>query len=524
MSWRKRVFDVLPALSIRGGPLRGAMRTVTVAWMFGVVWMSCISGSQVNRFGKLLGFTNRDFGYMSAIAFAAYFAQLLAAAMIERTGLRKYQFIFYASMHRMLWLAIAAVPLVLNPGSVAIATFLAIYAMAAVLAHISTPPWYNWMGDLIPRRIRGRYLASRSRWTLPIQIIAVMATGYILDLATLKDPGGAPIAEITIETQPYLLWAICAIFAVGAIFGTIDVLLFLRMREIVSPPLLSRPDARQQRPLAALENGLVGLGRFLIQAVKDRVFLNYSLYGGTIAFSLTVGGHFFVRNALENIGYSNFGTNVVFMVSGAVAAFFTVRLWGRLIDRWGQRATLILCTAGVVFSPVGWFVIPPCRPGEMWLAYLIGASTCMFGAIMWSGINLAQTSIILGFSQSAGRSKYVAAAAAFTAIGGFAGGLVGGHLADFFDYLQRDPIVVGPFRWNNWHLTFLVSMGARAAALIWLIGMHDPHGRPFRDVMRLIRFNAYNNVMPRLFWPLRAMGQWLARRRAGRQNQSRPQQ
>ena len=102
----------------------------------------------------------------------------------------------------------------------------------------------------------------------------------------------------------------------------------------------------------------------------DCVF-NYSLYGATIAFSMTVGGFFFVRNAMENIGYSSFGTNIVFMVSGVVASLLTARLWGRLRDRWGRRPGLILCTAGVVFSPIGWFVIPTSCAGRRLTSMLV---------------------------------------------------------------------------------------------------------------------------------------------------------
>ena len=35
MSWRRKSFDVLPALSVRGQPLRSSLRLVTAAWMLG---------------------------------------------------------------------------------------------------------------------------------------------------------------------------------------------------------------------------------------------------------------------------------------------------------------------------------------------------------------------------------------------------------------------------------------------------------------------------------------------------------
>jgi len=507
MSWRAKSFEVLPALRVGGKPLRRALRTVTTAWMFGVVWMSCISGSQMTLFGRLLGFSDLDFGILGSLPFAATFAQLVAAVLIERTGVRKYRFIYYAAIHRMLWLVVGAVPLLLKPGRAAIATFLAVYTVSNILGQMAMPPWQTWMADLIPRRIRGRYLADRRIWTLPIQIFSVLVAGLILDQNTVA---GAPM---TIAAQPALLVTISALFAIGAVFGTIDVLLFLRVREIVSPPLL-RPSAARRKRWVSLTSGVSETFGAIRAAFTDRVFRNYALYGATIAFSMTVGGQFFWLNALENLGYSKLGANAVFLVCGAVTSLLTARLWGRLIDSWGRRPILILATVGVVFSPAGWFLIPP---GRMFLAYLFGVLACMVGGAMWSAINLAQISTIWGFSETSGRSKYVAAAAVVAAIGGFAGGLTGGAIAQTLRFMQADPIYLGPFPLINYHVNFLASMCARALSLIWLIGMPDQHARPFRDVLRQIRFNAYNNVMPRLFGPVRAWTRFLQQRRSARE-------
>jgi len=537
VSWRRRVFDALPALSVRGAHLRDSLRTVTVAWMFGVVWMSCISGSQMTVFARLLGFSDEHFGYYQAIGYAAFAAQLVSAVMIERTGLRKHQFLFFATIHRLGWLAIAAVPLLLKPGPAAVGTFLGLYAVTAVLSHMHMPAWTNWMGDLIPRRIRGRYLANRRMWTIPIQVVTVLTVGLILDQVTVAD------APLTPQAQPVLVWAICIIFAVGAIAGTIDILLFVRIREIVSPPLLNPRRSERRGVFPALGQAISEVVRIFVDALRDRAFLHVGLYSACIGFAMSVGGQFFFRNCLENLGYSKFGTNVVFMVCGPLTAMLTYRLWGKLTDRWGRRPVLILTTIGVVFSPLGWFLIPaemssagavfrllgepewiPRYFGSAhWLAYLVGASTCTLGSIMWGGIELARLNIVLGFSQTAGRSRYVAAAAVFTAVGGCLGGLAGGGLAEAFASLRYDasPLRVGPFLWNNWHLTFAASMLARIGAIGCLIGMPDPGARGFRDLIRQFRVSAYSNVLPRLFWPLRTT--WLRRRqRRNRNGQAHP--
>ena len=491
MSLRAKSFDVLPALSVGGRELRSSLRLVTVAWMFGIVWMSSITGSAMTSFLRLLGFEEYEFGIFAAIPYAATLSQLYAAAYVERTGVRKWHFIYYAVVHRLMWLVLAAVPLVLGSGKPVAYTFLGLYLFSVVLAHVSTPSWWNWMGNLIPRRIRGRYFSVRTLWTVPIQMLVVTTVGFILDQVT------TPNVKIRIDTQPpALLWTISAIFAAGAICGTIDILLFLRLREIATPSI-SQTEAPQRGTLHNLYRSLVEPVRSVATAFRNRVFRHYALYGATILFSQIVCDQFFWLHAREKVGFSNLQTNVVFMVIGAAAAMAMARPWGRLIDRWGRRPVLFLATLGVTFSTVPWFLMVPGREhlvGNFALASL----ACIVGGSSWSGVGLAQTTVMIGFSESEGRTRYMAAAAVVAAMGGFLGGLAGGFISSTFKNLFADwgipGFQVGPFLWNQYHMTFLASSIMRALAILWLIGMPDPGAKPIADVMRYIRVNVYSNV------------------------------
>jgi MFS family permease len=259
---------------------------------------------------------------------------------------------------------------------------------------------------------------------------------------------------------------------------------------------------------------------------------------------MTVGGWYYWLNALENLGYSKLGANVVFLGAGAVSGILAAAGWGRLIDRWGRRPVLMIATFGTMFSAMPWFFLTRHTPGPafvvsslnflsrhvgaivgrgewLWVtadtplgAYLGGAVACTIGGACWSGVNLAQVGVTLGFADGNGRSKYVAASAVLISIGGVLGGVVGGTVAQSLSYFhyQANPVVLGPFAWNNWHATFALSILSRVAGVMWLFGMEDPGAVRLRHVARAWRANAYNAVSTRMFYPLRVFG-W---RRNGR--------
>jgi len=512
--------------------------------MFGVVWMALVSGDQMRAFARILGFNDMAFGILAAMPFLATFGQLNAAVIVERTGLRKFLFLDSAAYSRLLWIPVALVPLLLPfPPVLAVTAVLILLAGSNFLAALSAPAWMTWMGDLIPRRIRGRYFARRAQITQVVQIVVVVGASLLLDWVTV--PGSSE----TYQGQPMLLWTICAMFAVAGVFGTIDILLFRRIRELVPPPRqeavsggviidIPRPARRTPVSLVAYAGRYLAamIRELLLEPLRDRVFRNYVFYGGTITFTATCAGWYFWRHATEALGFTKLGTNMLFMVIGPVAGTLTAGWWGRMMDRWGRRPVLILGTIGTVLSLVPWiftwrgigsprFVIDAVnglagaigallgRPGAVWLAsdspvgsYLLAALGCVFGGSSWTGVGLAQTGIVMGFSDGQGRSRYVAASSVLISVGGVLGGLIGGMVAQSFESLQANPIALGPIRWTNWHVTFLLALGIRLASLAWLVRMPDPGAQPVRYLLRFWGLNAYNTVMSRLFYSVRLFG------------------
>jgi len=569
---------------VEGPELRRAFRTVTLAWMFGVVWLSSASGSHFRVLARLIGFDNFAFGLLAALPFVATLGQLAAALAIERRGRLKRQFVVCGVAHRLVWLLVAAVPLVLPiPSHAAVAAVLVILAVSWFLQALAIPAWMTWMGALVPRRVRGRYFAARERYALVVQMAAVAAFGIVTD--AVYEAGST-------EARPMVTWTLGGILALGAVFGAVDVLMFLRVPETQPKKRFPISDfgfrnkRQRQRPFTAeiaenaensdgfgnddngetategngqqaTGNGETAAGgaeergslwRFVFEPLKDRVFRHYVLYAATLTFSMTVAGWFFWLNAIDNLGFSNLGANVLFLIVSPLAGVWAVGRWGSAVDRWGRRPVLMVCTAGASLCLVLWLLASRhmAAPAGLvaaldwagtglgrlvghpeWLhvdastpvmAYLAAGAACVLGGATWAGINLAQTGIVLGFADGTGQSRHVAASSVLIGTGGVLGGVVGGTIASACSALQDDPIRLGPFLWNNWHVTFAVAVAARLSTLAWLVHMPDPGAVSARSLVRYMGTNVYNGIVTRLFYSLRVFGWQQPVKRAGEED------
>ncbi len=533
LSWKHRSYEELPALAVRRGELRSYLRTITVAWMYGIIWMTCIRGSRMANFGTMLGFQDIHFGLLAALPFIAKFGQLVAAILIERTGLKKYQFLQCATVHRALWLVVAGVPLLaMIPGIPALPARWAVWSVLVVLTmswlsdSLAAPAWQTWMSDVIPRRIRGRYFATRSRLTQMIQLPVVIALAVIADLVTKTNAEGKVV--MTAEAQPVLLYTLCAMFAGAAICGMIDILLFRKMREVI-PTVPDKPrqpaiDIRVPyvpgRPFGRITHGaqtLLAVGeQMFVGPMRDSVFRRTLLPVGVMWFAMTVSGAFFYLYLLRSLQFSQTATDMLFMVVGPLMGVLAAKRWGMLLDRWGRRPVMILGMSLTVLSVLPYFFAMPAtpnpqfvidgvngvaglvgriagRPDWVWLtdempigAWMVMSCSMILGGTGWGGAMLAVNNITLGLADGKGRSKYVAVFTVFFSIGGMLGGLCGGLVARSLREFSFDsnPIDLGYFVFTNWHATFLMSWAARLSTVLLLLRMPDPGSRPLREMLR----------------------------------------
>ncbi|MCL2701117.1 MAG: MFS transporter [Phycisphaerae bacterium] len=530
MSWRSKTYDELPALSVRGPELRRNMRIVTVAWMYGVVWFAIVNSSPVQVFAKTIGFSSLEFGLMAAIPFVATFTQLLAAVIIERTGLRKYQFIHCGTIHRLMWIPIPIVALILPWGEkLTIYLILGLLLLSWLLESIARPAWLTWMGDLIPRRIRGRYFAFRTRMSQLVMIITIVVIGLLLDhnwkiVSTVAGWVGQhmpPVDQASDDAKTRVtMYVVCGLFMVAALFGVRDIIGFRRVRDVLPPRKTPAPIAPQRRFFPYLKY-------MLYDPLKERVFRHYVAYAATMAMSITFSGMFFWQHSMnhgQGLGFNQLAVNLLFMVIPPLADMAASPVWGRLIDRFGRRPILMIATVGASLSLLPWlFVRPdtPCPGFVAWIveavageidpawpvgAYFYVACAWVVSGASWSGVNLAQLGVMLSFSDGQGRSRMVAAGGVLVAMFGALGGYLGGVAAQVFGDGKHILLDYGPMLWTSFHITFIVSIVVRLLAIVWLIGMPDPHARSVRALLSAFNNTVFNAVRSRAVLSLHVFG------------------
>lgn len=488
MSLREKSYEVLPALSIRGRELRASLNVVTAGWMFGCVWMAIVGGAPMLNLGYLAGFSERHWGLLSALIAAATLMQLPASRLVEMTGLRKLQFLHSLTASRMLWLVIGLAPVALMllhgaHGAVWAVRWLVLGVMLLswVLAHLGTPAWTTWMADLIPARIRGRYWARRNIYTLLVQIPATLLVGWAVDLALDKQSfERLRDGELAAVEAPSLVWMLLGLFAVAAVLGTIDILLFRRVREIV------RRSAPQKMSLWAI----------LREPLSNRSFRNFVIAMGVLMFGAGLSAPFFQLNCQKVLGMDNTQTMLATLVCGQIGALLASQLWGRALDRWGRKPVLVLSVLGTIPPVWMWLLV---TPATWW----IGGVISIIGGAVWTGVFMARMNIELGFSSTTGRSTYTAATNVVLAAVGTVAGILGGEVAEL---ARPFDVRIGPFHWVNYHVMFAMSGLFRCLSLIPLAGVMDPGAKPVGHVARQMAASLYRFGPALVFMPVRLLG------------------
>jgi MFS family permease len=445
------------------------MRHISYAWGFGAAWMYITTGAALTQYAKLLDTPEYAFGILAAVPFAGSLLQLPSSYIISRYGHRKLIFTVSGLIHRMLWFAVAAIPLLLPHGASWVA-LVGIMGASSLAGHVASPGVLAWFGDVVPKPVRGRYFGRRAQLGQISGLVTTVLVGYLLDWSKLS-------SHLTLQ------WTLCGMMAGAAILGTIDFLI-----------LAPLPDPRPE-PV----NADIRLSEVLRAPLADRNFRRYLGFAATFTFGVGYVGQYVWLFIFDVVHYTNSQANVLLVSVPLVVAMCALPWWGRVIDKYGRKPVMILGGLSILHGAAVWILLA----GPQWW---VGVGLAFLVMAAWPGLDLGCMNLLFCLSTIPGtrrqNSSYQAVASVVVAVAGVLSGVFGGLVAKLLGGWQS-AFLGCPITYHG--LLFIISGVFRLASLLWLRGLDDPGCATVGETARGIASDIAHTLRRWLAFPRRQL-------------------
>ena len=425
----------------RSRALRASLDASIAEGAVAEVFGACAGGAVLTGWALYFGASAVVIGVLGALPFAAQVVQVPAAWLTQRLGAKPLAVVALAGA-RLAWLPLIAVPFLAFHQSTALAIFVAVVALASLFGVVGNNAWTAWMGDLIPSRIRGRFLARRMIYLNISGTVSALAAGVALDASTPRGVRGETLA---------------ALAAVACVAGVASVRLLLAQQH-VAPPRDDGPPA----------------WRDAVRTVRDRrtrPLLTY-LLGWHAAVGISAG--FFSFHMLTNLRMA-FTFVATYAIIVAALRIVSAPAWGRLVDSCGARPVLVVCSLGISAVPLVWLFVTP----ERWWPIAIEA---VISGTLWGGHGIAAFDVSIGVAPRRGRPFHLAVFAAGAGVGFAVSSILAGLLAAALSAPLRD----AGSTWSEIHVLFLLSALGRAGAAFLALRIAEPAARGVPDLARAL--------------------------------------
>jgi MFS family permease len=397
---------------------------VLVAWMFGSVFAAITSAGPYAAFlDKYLHANDATFGLLMALPPSAVIFFILGSYIVERTGRAKPLFLILVTIHRLLWLVIAAVPMFMDglPRDTKVYLVGSIAFLSLILATLGGAGWAAWMASIIPKSLAGRYFGLRAAYSMICMIVSTMTATWLID----KYHGSREIFAI--------------VFAVGAILGAIDILIFIKVPEVPRPVV----EKTKLIDIVTIPWKNKMFRRFMLLMMPT--FFAYMLTGPCL-WKLC-----FTSLANHGLGFNNTYASFVLTIIPWCGMAVTSAYWGKLVDRFGPRPVIGLGLITQLIVPIAWaFIIPEYK----WF-FILPAT--IIGGLMWQSIEQSNTFIAMKVFPEERRSAYMASMNVFIGIAGTLGAAASGKLAEIFEP-NMHYLTFLPSFFTHYHLVILISV------------------------------------------------------------------
>jgi MFS family permease len=451
-------------------PLRRSLSAAVAEGASAEVFAACASGAVIIGWALYLGASAAVIGFLGALPLGAQVVSLPAAWFTSARS-RKAVTLWAVGISRLTFLPLLALPTLHVDASTKLHLFMVIVAVSTIFSVVGNSAWVAWMGDLVPDRIRGRFVGRRMICISIAGTLTSLGAAVLLDRLTLIGWTGA---------------ALCALTFVACLAGVASVVLMLRQHEPPAPP---EPDVSAWQTL-----------RLALGDLRARPFLGY-LFAWNAAVGISAS--FFAYHMLTNLR-TGFLVVAAHGIGVAAMRIASARLWGSAVDRIGAGPVLVFCSFGIAASPLTWFFITPDR---LWLI----AFDAVFAGFLWAGHGIAAFDLTIGLAPRVSRPFYIGLFATAGGLGFSAASMLAGQLAAHFP----THFELAGAAWTNLHVLFLISAAGRLASAALSLRLHDPGAQG--DVRELIRALAERTglaaLKPPPIWGESRVKGWMVRGR-----------
>jgi len=288
----------------------------------GVSAVTIISGNVINLLALKIGAKDVFLGFLNFAMLVPVVFGVLTMTAIERIGKIKI-LVFWHKVLILIVLCYLFLPLAgkeLNVNISLLLLFILVFMRTAIESMAGTG-WFPLLQDNISGRITGRFFASiRIRWQS-----AVLATTLLVAVFLGKNPAW---------------WKFEALFAAAAVLYIVKMNLYRLMKEI---------------PSQTVHKDSQNILKRFVYVFKNHDLRQFSFYIISYMFGIFFCEPFKVK-ILRDSGYS-YGFILAATSMVAIGAIFSLRAWGKLADRFGNRLVFSISHFGMIVSTFLWVFV-----------------------------------------------------------------------------------------------------------------------------------------------------------------------
>jgi len=332
------------------------MACAIIASMAFLVGLSCLDGSVLTLLAIKLGAQEFFIGLINSVLSAALIFSLLTISAMEKFGKKKVLIIGFA------FAAFFILPLFSLPyinhhfrAYVGLTLLFTVTVLRAAANSMGGVGWLPILQDVVPSKITGKFFANIRTFWQSTWLVSLLCIAYLL---RKDDPQW---------------WRFQIVFAVGAIAYVIRVFAILPMSQ-------KRIDTQKAKPLAIRHRFKEAFAQPSI-----RIFLSY-IFFYLLAASMAEP---FKIKLLKDFGYG-YGFILTANASVCLGAIISLRFWGKIADKFGNRPVFSISHVGMITVSLLWILVEPSIFGSSLIFVLYFASS-----IFNSANGIAQTRYML---------------------------------------------------------------------------------------------------------------------------------